>query len=83
MLVNREDSVASTSAHTYRLAPNGVNITKQGASMRIAVLEDDPSQAELLSHWLRLAGHQPRHFARGVDLVITAQTGTFDVLLLD
>ena len=60
MLINREDSVASALAHTHRLAPDGVEATKQGASMRVAVLEDDPSQAELLSHWLRLAGHQPR-----------------------
>ena len=83
MLTNREDSLASASAHTYRLAPAGVNAMKQGASMRIAVLEDDPNQAELLSHWLRSAGHQPRHFARGIDLVVSAQNETFDVLLLD
>ena len=83
MLINREVSFASGSAHTYRLAPEGVSATKSGASMRIAVLEDDPSQSELLSYWLRLAGHQPRQFARGVDLVVTAQTQTFDVLLLD
>ena len=83
MLINREVSFASGSAHSYRLAPEGVSATKSGASMRIAVLEDDPSQSELLSYWLRLAGHQPRQFARGVDLVVTAQTQTFDVLLLD
>jgi DNA-binding response OmpR family regulator len=83
MLINRQDSFASALAYTYRPAQDGVSATKQGASLRIAVLEDDPSQAELLIHWLRLAGHQPRQFARGIDLVVSAQNETFDVLLLD
>ena len=33
--------------------------------MRIAILEDDPSQLELFGHWLALAGHDPQRFEYG------------------
>jgi two-component system, OmpR family, response regulator RegX3 len=51
--------------------------------MRIAILEDDPSQLELLSHWLQLAGHHPYPFEQGARLLRTLEHGTFDALLLD
>jgi DNA-binding response OmpR family regulator len=51
--------------------------------MRIAILEDDPSQAELLSHWLKLGSHRPQHFDRGANLLEALEHETFDVLLLD
>ncbi len=51
--------------------------------MRIAMLEDDPSQRELLAHWLRTAGHHIRAFERGSDLVCALAQERFDVLLLD
>ena len=51
--------------------------------MRIAVLEDDPSQLELLSHWLQIAGHQAHPFEQGAPLLRTLEHETFDVLLLD
>jgi DNA-binding response OmpR family regulator len=51
--------------------------------MRIAILEDDPSQAELLSHWLELGGHRPHPFDRGARLLQALERETFDVLLLD
>jgi DNA-binding response OmpR family regulator len=51
--------------------------------MRIAILEDDPSQMELLSHWLRLAGHQTSAFERGADLLHALKHESFDALLLD
>jgi len=51
--------------------------------MRIAILEDDPDQAELLTHWLRLAGHQTHAFERGAALLAVLERETFDALLLD
>lgn len=51
--------------------------------MRIAILEDDPSQTELLSHWFKCAGHHPHLFDRGAGLLRALEHETFDVLLLD
>ncbi len=51
--------------------------------MRIAVLEDEPSQMELLSHWLRLAGHQTSGFERAADLLHALEHESFDALLID
>jgi DNA-binding response OmpR family regulator len=51
--------------------------------MRIAILEDDPSQLELLSHWLRNAGHFPQPFEQGTALLRALERETFDTLLLD
>ena len=51
--------------------------------MRIAILEDDPSQLELLSHWLKLAGHHAHTFEQGTPLLRTLEHESFDALLLD
>ena len=51
--------------------------------MRIAILEDDPSQIELLSHWLQLAGHHPHPFEQGAGLLRALERESFDALLLD
>ena len=51
--------------------------------MRIAILEDDSSHLELVSHWLRGAGHQIHAFRRGRELVEVLKHETFDALLLD
>jgi two-component system response regulator RegX3 len=51
--------------------------------MRIAVLEDDVSQRELVSQWLQLAGHQCHAFEQGAALLRRLQGETFDVLVLD
>ena len=51
--------------------------------MRIAILEDDPSQMELLVHWLQLAGHHAHAFERGAALLRALEHETFDALLLD
>lgn len=51
--------------------------------MRIAILEDDPSQTELLTHWIELAGHQCHGFDRGNALLHALEQETFDVLVLD
>ena len=51
--------------------------------MRIAVLEDDRSQAYVLRHCLTSAGHSPDSFSKGADLLAALKTQKFDVLLLD
>jgi DNA-binding response OmpR family regulator len=51
--------------------------------MRIAILEDDPSQLELLGHWVALAGHEPARFEHGTQLVHAIRKGEFDLLILD
>ena len=51
--------------------------------MRIAVLEDDVSQRELVTHWLQLAGHQCHAFEQGTVMLRGLLGETFDALLLD
>ncbi len=51
--------------------------------MRIAILEDDPSQLELLGHWVALAGHDPQRFEHGEELLDAVSQEKFDVVLLD
>lgn len=51
--------------------------------MRIALLEDEQDQADLVSTWLKAAGHGCHVYALGKDLVREAQRETFDLFLLD
>jgi DNA-binding response OmpR family regulator len=51
--------------------------------MQIAILEDDPSQLELLGHWLALAGHDPHRFEHGEELLKALNQEGFDLLILD
>jgi len=51
--------------------------------MQIALLEDDLSQVELLTHWLRLAGHHAVAFQRGEDFLDAVRQQQFEVLILD
>jgi DNA-binding response OmpR family regulator len=51
--------------------------------MRIAILEDDPSQLELLGHWVALAGHEPARFEHGTQLLLAMRNEDFDLLILD
>jgi DNA-binding response OmpR family regulator len=51
--------------------------------MRIALLEDEPDQADLVCAWLTAAGHSCHVYALGKDLVREAQRETFDLFLLD
>ena len=51
--------------------------------MRIAVLEDDAAQAELLQSWFNAAGHKCRLFSTGTDFRTALMHDTFDLLVLD
>jgi DNA-binding response OmpR family regulator len=51
--------------------------------MRIAVLEDDRSQAFVLRHCLTVAGHNTTSFERGTSLLEAIKVRKFDALLLD
>ena len=51
--------------------------------MHIAVLEDDPAQAELLQSWLTSAGHECSIFGLGRKLKTALINTTFDLLILD
>ena len=51
--------------------------------MRLAVLEDDASQLELISRWLQMAGHHVHPFEQGTALLRALEHETFDALLLD
>ena len=51
--------------------------------MRIAVLEDDPAQAELLQTWTTSAGHDCTVFTRGNRLIKALAQDEFDLLILD
>jgi DNA-binding response OmpR family regulator len=51
--------------------------------MRIALLEDDVEQAELVKLWLQQAGHEVAHFASGDTLLAELRHGRFDLAVLD
>jgi DNA-binding response OmpR family regulator len=51
--------------------------------MRIAILEDDPSQLELIGYWLKSAGHHADTFEQGALLLRALEHETYDALLLD
>lgn len=63
---------------------NSTRPTKPPAGApRIAVLEDDPSQAKLLQHWIAGHGLICHHFSRGGDIVRAVLRDTFDLVILD
>jgi DNA-binding response OmpR family regulator len=51
--------------------------------MRVAIVEDDPSQSDLVRVWLAGAGHSCHVFARGREFMRVMARDSFDVLLLD
>lgn len=51
--------------------------------MRIALLEDDSHQAELLNLWLEAAGHTSTLFSAGKTLMKNMSHDSFDLLMMD
>jgi DNA-binding response OmpR family regulator len=51
--------------------------------LRIAMLEDDPDQAELVRLWLEEAEHSVVEYERGSDFLRGVRRDTFDLFLLD
>lgn len=51
--------------------------------MRLALLEDDKTQSDLVAAWLREAGHDVHVFARADALIRAASHDSFDLFLLD
>jgi DNA-binding response OmpR family regulator len=51
--------------------------------VRIALLEDDAQQAQLVSLWLEAAGHACQHFESGKSFIKNVSHDSFDLLLLD
>ena len=51
--------------------------------MRIALLEDDPSQSDLVRFWLAGAGHVCHAFDRSREFIRTLARDSFDILVLD
>lgn len=61
----------------------GASRKRRGFTLRIAYLEDDAAQAELIQHWLTEAGHNCMHSASGREFMVMMRRETFDLLLLD
>ena len=51
--------------------------------MRVAILEDDPDQAEIVCRWLNEAGHTVASHATGTDFLRAVRRDSFDLYLLD
>ncbi len=51
--------------------------------MRIALLEDDSDQADLVSLWLEAAGHEVKTFPNSRDFQKSVSRDSFDLLILD
>ena len=47
--------------------------------MRFAILEDDPAQMEVLTGWLREAGHDVHGFGLARELMRVASRESFDL----
>jgi len=51
--------------------------------VRIALLEDDPDQSEIVAYWLERAGHTVSCNATGSDFLRGARRDSFDAYILD
>lgn len=51
--------------------------------MRIALLEDEPAQAEMVMMCLQSAGHETQHFSSGKEYLLGVMKETYDMLIMD
>ena len=54
-----------------------------GVELRVAILEDDPDQAELIGLWLTHADHTVESFADGNSFLRAVRRDSFDLYMLD
>ena len=52
-------------------------------SLRIALLEDDPIQADLLAGWLTQAGHAPHRYGTASELIQGVVRESYDLYIID
>jgi DNA-binding response OmpR family regulator len=62
---------------------NGAAWRRQAMPTRVAVLEDDPVQLELVQHTMRAIGYVCIGFSDGEELLRAMRRETFDLLILD
>ncbi|MDZ4262558.1 MAG: response regulator transcription factor [Pseudomonadota bacterium] len=51
--------------------------------MRIALVEDDPIQAQLLINWLTVTGHHLHHYSNGESFIRALNLESFDLIIMD
>ncbi len=51
--------------------------------MRIALIEDDPAQAQLLINWLTATGHHLHHYSNGESFIRALNFESFDLIIMD
>ncbi len=51
--------------------------------MRVALLEDEPAQAELIQMCLKTANHDSQHFSTGKSFLKSVMNDTYDLLIMD
>ena len=59
------------------------SVKSPGTAPRLAVLEDDPSQAKLLQAWITSQGYTCRLFDRGQMILDSLLRETYDLVILD
>jgi two-component system response regulator RegX3 len=62
--------------------PKSTAAVTDAFSMRVAIVESDPTQAAVFSQWLKLAGHRCRHFPDSAGLLRAFDQLGLDALLL-
>jgi DNA-binding response OmpR family regulator len=65
------------------LRPMHEPAARRTGTMRVGIVEDDPSDAALLTRWLMLAGHRCHHFAGGRALMRAFDHVGLDAVILD
>ncbi|KAF1711263.1 histidine kinase [Pseudoxanthomonas kalamensis DSM 18571] len=58
-------------------------LLKASASLRILLVEDDPTVAEVITGLLTARGHRVQHVAHGLAALTETATDSFDIALLD
>src|SRR5215471_11708330 len=78
-------SVAGVSGQSLRVPLRSVQepARRRARVIRVAIVEDDPSDAALVSRWLMLAGHHCQHFAGGRALMRAFDHVGLDAVILD